>query len=247
MLQAGVPSAPTSVNAASGNAEVTLTWAAPTSDEGSDITSYQYRYGEMGETLSEWIPVGMALTATISSLSNGTTYVFEVQAVNSEGAGATGSDTAIPATVPGVPTNFSASATHNTVTLSWGVPAEDGGDAVDAYRIEYLNAQNSWVDVSTVPATSSTTYTHRSRTRATEYQYRIYARNAAGEGSGTSTSIITLANAPGVPGAPVAVTATAVTVAEGGGKVDLGWTAPRFQRWLHDYRLLLQVQGRHRF
>ena len=122
VLQPGMPSAPTSVNAASGNAEVTLTWTAPTNTAGSDITSYQYRYGEMGETLSAWTNVGLALTATIKSLTNGTTYEFEVQAMNAEGAGATGSDTATPAATPGVPTNFTASATYNSVTLSWGAP-----------------------------------------------------------------------------------------------------------------------------
>ena len=161
----GMPSAPASVNAAYGNAEVTLTWTAPTNTGGSDITSYQYRYGEMGGTLSAWIPVGLALTATISSLTNGTTYEFEVQAMNAEGAGATGSDTATPATVPGVPTSFTASATHNSVTLSWGAPADDGGAQVSSYRIEVLDDQ-TWGTLRTLPSSQVNQYTHSSRDKS---------------------------------------------------------------------------------
>ena len=223
--QPGRPSAPTSVDAAYGNGEVTLTWTAPTSSGGSEVTGYQYRYGETGGTMSAWTDVGLVLTITFSNLTNGTPYDFEVQALNAEGAGPAGSDSATPATVPGVPTSFTASATHRSVTLSWGAPANNGGAQVSSYRIEFLNSQNQWETITTRPA-SVTSYTHGSRTRSTEYQYRIHAINDAGEGSAASTSIFTTANAPEKPAAPQAVTAEAVTVEAGGGKVDLSWAAP---------------------
>ena len=82
------PSAPTSLAAAFGNQNVTLTWAAPASDGGSAITRYEYRNAPSSGTLPDsWIGVGLALTANIAGLTNGTEYDFEVRAVNDQGDG----------------------------------------------------------------------------------------------------------------------------------------------------------------
>ena len=137
------------------------------------------------------------------------------------------SRSATPSGLPGVPTSFTASATHSSVTLSWGAPAEDGGTQVSSYRIEFLNAQSVWITQATLPS-SRTSYTHSGRARSTEYQYRIHAINAAGEGPAASTSILTSANAPEKPAEPQGVIAMAVSLEDGGGKVDLSWSAPAF-------------------
>ena len=79
-----------------------------------------------------------------------------------------------------------------------------------------------WVTEATLPS-SRTTYTDSGLTRATEYLYRIHARNAAGEGPAGSASAVTLANRPGVPAAPVVDTPV-----PGSGKVTLSWSAPAF-------------------
>ena len=105
-----VPGAPTSFAATAGDGEVTLSWAAPASDGGGAITEYEYRYST-GSTVSSsatWTDVtdgsdsGTSTAdetgVTISSLTNGTEYAFEVRAVNSAGGGtATATKTATPA------------------------------------------------------------------------------------------------------------------------------------------------------
>ena len=105
-----VPGAPTSFTATAGDAAVTLSWAAPASDGGGAITEYEYRYS-MGSTVSSsatWTDVtdgndsGTSTAdetgVTISSLTNGTEYAFEVRAVNSAGGGtAASAKTATPA------------------------------------------------------------------------------------------------------------------------------------------------------
>ena len=131
-----------SLTATRGDGQVTLTWSAPSNLAGQTIASYEYRNVTDG---GAWTNVGNVLTATVTGLTNGTAYAFEVRAVSTTDArGSMASDSATPSGLPGVPTSFTASATHNSVTLSWGAPAEDGGTQVSSYRIEFLNAQSVW-------------------------------------------------------------------------------------------------------
>ena len=221
--QPGRPGAPTSVDAAYGNGEVTLTWTAPTSSGGSDITSYQYRYREMGGTWEAWKDdVGLALEDTIMGLTNGTTYEFEVQAMNAEGAGPSGSDSATPATVPDAPSLTAEGTGTDRIRLTWTAPTDNGGDEIDRYHIEILNDQGTYSLVTNVPG-NATTYTHTGRDRATDYTYRVLGENVAGKGDWDSATARTLANPVQRPTAPTAVLATA-----GSGKVDLTWSAPAF-------------------
>ena len=223
---------PSNLQAALGDTEITLTWRAPSSvPAGVTNISYEYRYRASGEAFpATWSPdTGNDLTETITGLSNVTAYDFQVRATSSIGPGAPASVSRSPATVPGVPTSFAATATHNSITLTWGAPADDGGAEVDSYRLEVLNDQSQWVALGsgTVPSTR-TTYRHSGLDRAKEYQYRIYAKNVAGESSAASTSIVTRTNAPTVPSTPLAILAVpgTGTAEDGGGTVTLTWDAP---------------------
>ena len=224
VLSAPNISAPTSFNAAIGDEQVTLTWTAATAPAGQTIASYEYRYAASGEALPDtWTNVGNVLTTEVGSLTNGTTYNFELRAVSDTGAtGGTASVSRKAASVPGAPALTAEALNYGRIELSWTAPTQDGGDEVDSYRIEIVNSQGLWVTETTLPA-SMTTYTDSSLTRATEYHYRIHARNAAGEGPAGSDSAVTLANQPGVPAAPVGVSA-----AGGSGKVTVMWSAPAF-------------------
>jgi uncharacterized protein YkwD len=84
------PAAPTSVLAAAGNAQASLTWTAPSSNGGAAITNYIVQYSSNNG--SSWTTfnrsASTATSATVTGLANGTTYVFRVAAVNSVGTGA---------------------------------------------------------------------------------------------------------------------------------------------------------------
>ena len=83
-LRQTVPSAPRNLLAEGGGGQVKLTWEAPEDDGGSEITDYQYRINGKGR----WISIGSTdTTHTVTGLTNGTTYTFEVQAVNRIGRG----------------------------------------------------------------------------------------------------------------------------------------------------------------
>ena len=213
-----------SLTATRGNGQVTLTWSAPSNLAGQTIASYDYRYAASGSTLGAWTDAGNDGTKTISGLTNGTAYDFELRAVSDTGAeGASDSDSATPATLPGAPT-LSATAAYRSIVLTWTAPADNGGSAVTRYKIQRLDDDNQWITrTSNVPGTT-TTWTDRSLSDSKTYHYRIFAKNDVGDSADWgSASALTLANPVEKSGSPTSLSATA-----GPAKIDLTWQAPVF-------------------
>ncbi len=84
---ATVPSAPQSLVATAGNAQVVLTWQAPVSDGGAAITGFKIYRGTSSGSEAVLTTVGSVLTYTDSTVTNGVTYYYQVSAVNREGEG----------------------------------------------------------------------------------------------------------------------------------------------------------------
>lgn len=86
--QPGVPGAPT---ATAGNGQVSLTWSALTATPA--ITDYGIQYSSNGG--STWTTfsdgVGTATSATVTGLTNGTSYIFRLYGINALGEGPYGS------------------------------------------------------------------------------------------------------------------------------------------------------------
>ena len=105
------PDAPASLTATPGDAQVTLTWTAPTSDGGAAVTKYQYRVSVDGGTTwsPDWtdVPDGSDTgadqaderTLTLTGLEAVILHTFQVRAVNSEGDGTAAQDTATPTAI----------------------------------------------------------------------------------------------------------------------------------------------------
>ncbi len=75
------PGAPSAVTASPGNAQATVTWAAP-SNGGSAITNYTVTSSPGGLTANS-----ATTSATVTGLTNGTAYTFTVTATNGVGTG----------------------------------------------------------------------------------------------------------------------------------------------------------------
>ena len=223
--QATVPSAPQSLEAEAGDGEVKLTWAAPSSNGGSAVTGYEYRYAE-GSTVADetaWTSVGTALTVTVGSLANDTQYAFEVRAVNAVGAGEIAALTATPAeqaTVPSAPQSLEAEAGDGEVKLTWAAPSSNGGSAVTGYEYRYAEGssvadETAWTSVGT-----ALTVTVGSLANDTQYAFEVRAVNAVGAGE-IAALTATPAEQATVPSAPQSLEAEA-----GDGAVTLKWQAP---------------------
>ena len=215
-VPSSVPGAPTGLTAVSGNGQVSLSWSAPVSDGGSAITGYQVVYSPADGAAQ---PVAAAGTSTmITGLTNGTSYTFQVCAVNADGNGAAASVTAVPSTVPGAPSVLTAAAagTSGSVNLSWSAPADIGGAAITNY--EYSLDGTTWTAMS--PATTGTAYTVSGLTNGTAYQIQIRAVNVNGAGAASNTALVT---PYGAPDAPTGVAAAATGVS---GQVQVSFTPP---------------------
>ncbi len=115
---------------------IILTWQAPSTVGSSPIVAYKVYRGTVsnGETLLA--TVGNILTFTDTNVRNGTTYYYQVAAVNGTGEGPrTTEKSAVRGTPPTAPRNLAATAGTASVTLKWSSPASDGGANVTNYRI----------------------------------------------------------------------------------------------------------------
>ncbi len=93
----GPPAAP-SLSATAGDSQVNLSWVAPF-DGGSQITNYTVYRGTTPGTATELTTIGPALGYADASVTNGTTYYYQVAAVNALGTGPRSSEkSATPAT-----------------------------------------------------------------------------------------------------------------------------------------------------
>ena len=114
-------------------ATVTLSWSAP-ANGGSSITGYILGYG----TVSANLPASQ--TATAIGVSLGVAYTFTLQAANANGASSAtvvGASIAAGVAPPSAPEGFTASAVAGGASLSWSVPASDGGASVTGYVLSY--------------------------------------------------------------------------------------------------------------
>ena len=231
-----LPSAPTGVQAVAGDAQVALTWVAAAGNGGT-IDDYVVQYGTDGVNWTTFVDgTSTALAATVTGLTNGTSYYFQVAAHSQFGNGAYGSATPAPVTpagAPAAPTNLVGVEGESQVTLTW-TAAEANGSAVTDYEVGYSsNGGTNWTSFPHA-ASAATTQTVTGLTNATAYVFRVRAVNGVGSGTWSSTS---------APVTPVAATApdapTGLGVVVGDRMVTLNWTAPLIDggRPVSDYQV----------
>jgi titin len=199
-----VPTAPLSVVATPGNASITLNWTAPASNGGTAITDYEVEYSTNGG--STWFSfingTSTATSASVTSLTNGTSYTFRVSAVNNVGMGVASvwSTSVAPRTVPSVPTNLAITAGAGSIDVSWS-SASNGGSTITDYVVEYSTNGSSWTTFNDGLSTATST-TITGLTNGTPYYVRVNAENAAGSStavvSGSTATPKTTPSAPSI-------------------------------------------------
>ena len=187
---AEIPSAPRNLGATPGDAEVELSWDAPSSNGGSAIVRYEYRIDGSGH----WVPVAAgARVATARGLTNLQSYEFEVRAVNARGAGAAAMVTAAPAHTPPAPPNLDAEPGDRQVTLRWDAPESDGGSAIERYEYR-ADGGAEWTGTGTDRRVTVTGLVN-----GQQYTFEVRAVNAQGAGEAATVTATPVLGPPGTP------------------------------------------------
>ncbi|MGO8671279.1 MAG: fibronectin type III domain-containing protein [Capsulimonadaceae bacterium] len=204
----GVPAAPT-LSASSGTSgQIQLSWTAS-----SGATTYNlYRGTATGAESSSPLSTGItATTYTDTGLTPGSSYFYEVSALNAAGTSAFSNQaTATAGSAPTAPTLTSITGTGGAIELTWSNPY--GATSYNIYRGTVAGGEAA------APVGSSTTssYQDTGLVVAETYYYKV----AAVDASGTSPLSNELSMAAGIPSPPALQTATGT-----GGVVALTWNS----------------------
>ena len=212
----------------SGTAQVGETLTANTSGvaDADGLSNVQYEYQWLADDTDIAGATGLTYTLTDSEESKAITVQvsFTDDADNEETltSGATAAVAgAQPTEPPDKPTGLEATATHDSVTLTWDDP---GDDTITGYvilrRIPGVDPQGHFDVLVADTGTAAATYTDDTVSAETRYTYRIKAINGAGTSERSRWSHIDTPAAP-VPDKPTGLEAT-----ESDGQVVLTWDDP---------------------
>ncbi|MDD1772860.1 MAG: leucine-rich repeat protein [Methanomassiliicoccales archaeon] len=95
-----VPGTPEDLDPVAGNAQVILTWTAPTNNGGSPITGYKLYRSTTSNGTYQLISSPSVLIYTDTGLTNGQTYWYKISAVNAVGEGENSSTASITVPLP---------------------------------------------------------------------------------------------------------------------------------------------------
>ncbi len=217
------PAAPTGLMARAGDARVTLTWDDPDNDS---ITEYEYQQRTSGGSWGGWTDFTSdadTTTLTVTGLTNGTAYEFQLRAVNTSGASAASETVsatpAVPA-APAAPTGFTIDTGDTEITLKWTDP---GNDAITKYQYRQGTGplgSITWADWTDIPASDEDTTEHKvtGLTNGTRYYFQVRAVAGTVNGTATASTAITPVAKPAAP--------TGLSATGGATEVTLSWTNP---------------------
>ena len=240
------PSKPRGLEATASHGQVVLTWDDPGDDT---ITGYvilrRVRVNDTGGDFGVLVSdTGTAaLTYTDNTVAAGLTYTYRIKAINEHGVSERSRwfhvDTpAAPepeeeqaAEPPSKPRGLEATATHDSVTLTWDAP---GDDTITGYvilrRIPGVDPEGHFNELVSNTGTAATTYTDDTVSAETRYTYRIKATNEHGVSERSRWYHINTPAAPGQeaqqatepPAPPTGLSAEVVAH----DSVTLTWDAP---------------------
>lgn len=113
--------------------------------------------------------------------------------------------------------------TTDGATITWSVPSDDGGAAVDNYEVQISTGSGfgSGVVVDHTMGGTGRSYTTTALSANTHYYVRVRAHNSAGWGDWTSATGCQFTTTGGLPDTPIGLT----TVSKTSTSVTIGWKA----------------------
>ena len=195
---AAVPAAPTisyiSKPTAGGQLSIAFTSG---SSNGAVISTYEYSLNGGTTWVSRSDGGNTSSPILVSSLTNGTTYLIKVRAVNSQGSGAASSTiSAFPATIPGAPSISRLEPASSSLGIIFSPPASNGGAAITNYEFS-IDGGLTWTTRS--PASTSSPWTIGGLVDGTSYSVQLRAVNGQGSGNISVAASGTPASLPSNP------------------------------------------------
>jgi len=179
------PDAPTGASGVGIDGGVELSWSAPGSDGGSPIVGYTIEMSTDGTNWSTAVAnTGMlATTANVTGLTDGTTYIWRVSALNASGTSqpSAASTGVVAGALPSAPRDVTVSGVRSTeVDLTWDPPAVLGASEIQDYRVEFsIGDSSSWVTFADT-GDDTTSITMTGLTTGGIYRFRVSAKNSLG-------------------------------------------------------------------
>ncbi len=222
--------APSGLTATAGDTQVVLGWDDPSN---SDIAGYEFRQGTGDTTIAwdNWTAISNSdadtTSHTVTGLTNGTEYSFQVRAVWSGVAGtpsATVKATPVlpPPAAPAKLANVSATAGNLQVTLSWDNP---NSGVVDGYEYRQGTGNpvswGNWTEFSGPFSGARLLRAVGGLTNGTAYSFQVRATAGTVKGVTSDTVSATPVAPLAAPAKPTGVSATA-----GNLQVTLSWSDP---------------------
>jgi hypothetical protein len=195
-----VPVAPTGLTAAAASAtQINLAWAP----EASTQTGFNVYESTDGTNFSQLATVSSATAASysVTGLTAGTQYWFEVTATNTTGesapsAVANGTTLAATQATPSAPTGLTATASSQTqINLAWAAETS----TQSGFNVYESTNGTTFSQLATVSTASATSYSVTGLTAGTQYWFKLTAVNAAGESAATNVANATTAAATQTP------------------------------------------------
>ncbi|MGO9059185.1 MAG: glycosyl hydrolase family 18 protein [Candidatus Binataceae bacterium] len=204
---ANVPAAPV-LSASASSGQVKLTWTVV-----AGASSYALFEGTSSGHETPSLNGLTTNTRTVTGLTNGTTYYFYVEAVNSNGSSWPSNErSATPLLPPSVPAGVKATAGNGLITLSWN--ASTSTTSYNLYKGVAKGGETLAV------STALTSYPFNGLTNGQTYWFYVVAVNADGTSAPSAEVSATPTAATIKP--PTGLTASPVSIS---GSVTLKWTA----------------------
>jgi fibronectin type 3 domain-containing protein len=213
---------------------VQVTWTESSATDGSGISLYLIERCT-GAGCGNFSQIGSVLpntgefpspnhSYTDSTVSGWTTYRYRMRA--RDGSGTYSDYTAIDDTTtpdltnPLSPSGLVASPVSSTqVSLTWTAASDSGGSGLASYRIERCLASSC--SFAEIGSSTGNSYADNTVSGTTAYQYRVRARDGAGNNSGYSNTASATTTDTIAPTTPTNLSASA----PGSGTVNLSWSA----------------------
>ena len=185
-------------NTGDASGRVDLDWLVP-ANNGAAITGYTYQWKSGSQTYSTGRQgTTTSTSATVSGLTDGTSYDFQVRATNSAGDGPWSNESsATPATpvvppvdtVPGAPTILTGTPRRPLIVdWTWEVPDSNGGQRISSYDHQWRYSGDAWVGANLENTEGSfRRITVADATR--NVQARVRAINSVGTGGWSSPTV----------------------------------------------------------